>query len=563
MNRLSWAFSTLTILVLVIPAWDTTPTATPLPKPTAATVSAAPQPTKLPAQPTPAPAQPTLAAAQPAAQAKQFVMALDLDLVVFDPHRAFEDTYLIIGGAIYESLTQLDPKDPSRVIPLLAEKWDISRDGKVYTFTLKKGVKFSTGREMTSADVKFSLDRLQNLKGNPAFLMDGIKQVDAPDPYAVKFTLADPDASFLARTSAIYMAIIDSQEAKAHGATSASDADKTDQAKAWMDDHTIGTGPYVLEKWERNAEVRLAPNPNAWRTPNFSSVVIKQVKDPTAQAQMLQRGDVDIAMNIDPDRAKQLKTVPGVVIQQGLSPTLIVLGMTANPQISPIVANKKFRQAVAWTIDYEGLTKQLLADNAVTPPSILPYGFLGADTVPGFKRDLAKAKSLLAESGYKPGTKVTLAYPNTTLFGVDRNVVAQKLQADLLEAGITLELVPQEQSVFLENYRGRKDMMAMGWQTPDFPDSHANAWGFGATDGIFSKRVFYVNPDNDKLVAQGLQATDPNVRKAAYAKLLTNIQDDANFIALVQPKENIAYRDYVKGLFYHPVVKVPITVISK
>jgi peptide/nickel transport system substrate-binding protein len=563
MNRFSWAFSTLVIFALAISAWGPTPTATALPKPTATTAPGALQPANLLAQPTQAPAQSILAAAQSGAQAKQLVMALDLDLVVFDPHRAFEDTYLIIGGAIYESLTQLDPKDPSRVIPLLAEKWDISRDGKVYTFTLKKGVKFSTGSEMTSADVKFSMDRLQNVKGNPAFLMDGIKQVDAPDPYTVKFTLATPDASFLARTSAIYMAVIDSREAKAHGATSEPGADKSDQAKAWMDDHTIGTGPYVLEKWTRNAEVRLAPNPYAWLKPNFSSVVIKQVKDPTAQAQMLERGDVDIAMNIDPDRAKQLKTVPGVKIEQGMSPTLIVLGMTANPNISPIVANKKFRQAVAWAIDYDGLDKQLLADNAVTPPSILPYGFLGADTVPGFKRDLAKAKSLLAESGYKPGTKVTLSYPNTTLFGVDRNVVAQKLQADLLEAGITLELVPQEQSLFLQNYRGQKDMIAMGWQTPDFPDSHANAWGFGATDGIFSKRLFYMNRDNDKLVAQGLEATDPKARAAAYAKLLKNIQDDANFIALVQPKENIAYRDYIKGLFYHPVVKVPITAISK
>jgi peptide/nickel transport system substrate-binding protein len=491
-------------------------------------------------------------------------MALDLDLVQLDPLRSFEDTYLIIGSTMYEQLTQIDPKDASKIIPYLAEKWDISADGLVYTFTLRKGVKFTTGREMTSADVEFSMERLQNLKGNPAFLMDGVKSVDAPDPSTVKFTLGAPDASFLAKMSAIYSAVMDSTACKANGCTSGPDADKTDKALAWLDANSIGSGPYMLEKWTRDAEVRLKANPNYWGgKPSFDAVIVKQVKDSTAQAQMLQRGDIDVAMNIDPDRAKALKGAPNVVILQGSSPSLIFIAMTANKNFSAIVANKKFRQAVAWAIDYDGLDNFVLAGNAVTPPSVLTYGMIGADSVPPFKRDVAKAKALLVESGYVAGTKVRFTYANTTMFGVDVNVVAQKVQADLKEIGVTLELFPQEISVWREEYRGAKAIMTLGWQTPDYPDSDSNAWGFGAVDGVFAKRMLYVNPETDKLQKQALLVPDPEKRKPIYAKFLTMIQDDANFVALVQPKENIAYRDNIKGMVYHPVTKAPIRLLSK
>ena len=507
---------------------------------------------------------PTAAPSGASAQSKQLVIAMDVDVVDMDPARAFSDTYLIIGKAMYDQLTELDPKDPTKINPQLAEKWEISPDGKVYTFQLRKGVKFPSGNELTSEDVKFSLERLQNLKSNPGFLMDGVEKVEAPDPTTVRFTLTAPDASFLPRTSAVYMAILDSKEAKAHGCTNAADAEKTDKGKEWLDDHSLGSGPFILERWERNSEIRLKANPNYWRgKPGFETVVVKYVKDATTQSQMLQRGDIDIAMNIDPDTGKQLQGVAGVKLQQGLSPSIIYLAMTTKKEVSPEVANQKVRQAVSLSIDYDGLCNQVLAGAAVTPPSVIPNGFLGADSVPGLKRDVAKAKALLAEAGYPNGVKITAHYANLTMFGVDFNVVMQKLQADLKEAGITLELVPQEMSVFLEGYRGGKDAFVIGWQTPDFYDSHANAWALGASDGVFCKRMAYVNPENDKLVADAVKTTDPEARKALYAKLLKNIQNDANFLSLIQPKENVAYRDNIKGFEYHPVVKVDIPKLSK
>jgi peptide/nickel transport system substrate-binding protein len=278
---------------------------------------------------------------------------------------------------------------------------------------------------------------------------------------------------------------------------------------------------------------------------------------------MLEQGDIDIAMNIDPDTKKELEQNPDLKLASGLSPTFIYLGLSTNPEISAVSSNLKFRQALAAAIDYPGITESLLGGNAVTPPSILPVGFLGADTVPGRVQDLEKSKALLTEAGYPDGVDIELMYPNTALFGVDFNTLAQKVQSDLAEVGIRVTLTPQELSIFFQGYRGQQDAFVIGYQTPDFPDPHANAWGFMASDGIFAKRLFYNKPENDALVLESITVTDPEARKAVYAKLLNVMMEDSVFIPVIQPKENIFYRNNVLGVVYHPVSKVLISGVSK
>jgi len=548
----------MVIATLVLSGCGTQPAA-----PTAAPATQPPQPVAPTAAPATQPPQPVAPTAAPA-QTKQLVVANDFENVTLDPAHAYEDVYMWVGKAMYDQLTQLDATQPGKILPLLADKWDISPDGLVYTFYLHKGVKFQTGREMTSADVKFSLERLQNVKGNPSFFMDGVKTVEAVDPYTVKFTLAAPDASFLTRTSVTYMHVLDSETAKAQGCTNALDADKTDKCQAYLDDHSLGTGPFILDKWVRNQEIRLVANQNYWRgKPAIDAVDVKKISDPTTQSQMLQRGDIDLAMNIDPDTAKQLKSVPNMTLVQGQGPSLIYIGLTTVVTQSQAISNKKVRQAIEYAIDYDGLDNEVLSGYAVTPPSVIPIGYLAADAVPPIKRDLAKAKSLLTDAGYPNGVDVDLTYPNHNMFGVGWSIIAQKVQADLAEAGIRVKLVPQELSIFLQGYRGKQDSFVFGWQTPDFPDPYNNAQAFGATDGVFAKRMSYVNPDNDKLLAQSIATTDPDQRKAIYAKLMTNMQDDAVFLPLVQPKESLAYRNVVQGFVYDPVVKVVLYQISK
>ncbi|MCJ7583205.1 MAG: ABC transporter substrate-binding protein [Anaerolineales bacterium] len=548
-SRLGWFLIILTLLLTGCAPQAPTQVA---PQPTAIPPTEAPQPTAIP--PTEAP---------PAAP-KQLIIALNFDVVDLDPARSFSDTYLIGGKAMYDQLTEVDPKVPGKVNPLLAEKWEVSSDGLTYTFTLRKGVKFESGNELTAKDVAFSLTRLKNLKGNPSFLMDGVDKVEAVDNYTVMFTLAAPDASFLSRTAAIYMGIVDSEVAKTKGCTDAADADTTDTCGGYLNDNSLGSGPYILEKWERNAEIRLRANENYWKgKPNFSEVLLKLIGDPTTQAQMLKQGDIDIAMNIDADTVASLEQQQDLVIYSGLGPSMIYLAFNTRPEISEVTSNQKFRQAVEYAIDYDGLTNAVLNGYAVHPPSILPIGFLGGESVQPIQRDLAKAKQLLTEAGYPDGVTLDVHYAVTAQFGLDFGIVWQKIQSDLAEVGITINLLPEELSVFLQGYRGGQYPFILGWQTPDYPDSHANASCFAISDGVFAKRMAYVNKTNDELVKKSIATTDPKEREAIYGQILQNVNEDAVFIGLAQAKEIIVYSSKIEGYRYDPVSKIVVFELNK
>jgi peptide/nickel transport system substrate-binding protein len=490
------------------------------------------------------------------------VVAQAVDVVDMDPARAFSDTYLVIGKAMYETLTELDVKNPGNYLPGLAEKWEISKDGRVYTFHLRQGVKFQSGREMTAEDVKWSWERLKNLQGQPAWLMDGVAKVEALDKYTVQVTMEQPDASFLARTSVAYMGIMDSEVAEANGCVAGPDAATADKCKEYLDEHSLGTGPYILDRWARDSEIRLVANPNYWRgKPTFDSVVFKYVADATAQAQLLRRGDADFAMNLDPDTAKQLEGAPGVLLKKELSLSIIYLGMNVRPEVSELTSNQKFRQAVLYAIDYDGLNTAL-GGFGVTPGTVIPLNLLGGDAVPPIKRDVAKAKALLAEAGFSNLT-LDFHYPAITQFSVDFNVVAQKLQADLAEVGITLNLFPEEWSVFIAAYRAGKLPIVISYNTADYVDPHAVSQSFVMTSAVFAKRMGYVNPKMDELAMAAVQTTDPAERKRIYAELYQLFNEDAVFYPLVEPLEVIGYRDNVTGFEYNPVNKLNLWQVDK
>ncbi len=546
MKKLTITFASLLIVstLLLSACGGAEPTATPVPATTA------PEPTKEP-EPTQPPAP------------KQLVIAIMIDIVDMDPHRAFSDTYLIAGKVMYETLTELDLDNPGQLKPGLAERWEISPDSTVYTFYLNKGVKFATGREMTAKDVKWSWERLQNLQGQPAWLMDGVESIEAVDDYTVKVTLAASDASFLAKTSVAYTGPMDSEVAEENGCVAGADASTTDACKEWLDEHSVGVGPFVLERWIRDSEIRLTPNPYYWQgEPVFDSVVFKHVPDATAQAQLLQQGDADFAMNLDPDTAKQLEGKAGVVLDKGLSMSMLYLAFNTRPEVSEITSNLAFRQAVLHAIDFEGL-HAAVGGGAATAPGIISYGLLGAGEAEPYEYDVDLAKQLMTEAGYPDGLTIDMHYGGITQFSVDFNVVAQKLQADLAQIGITLNLFPEEFSVWITPYRAGELGFTFGYNTPDYADPHAVTQLFCMVEGVFAKRMGYSNPEVEDLVMQAVQSADPTARTEIYGELQQLFNEDAVFYPLLQPMEVIGYRDSVLGFRKNPVNKVNVFELDK
>lgn len=507
----------------------------------------------------------SLAAGPQAEEKVTLVIARNIDdAITNDPNRLYEWTTQMTQMACYEGLVEIRPPDLTKPIPKLAESWEISEDGMTYTFHLRKDVKFASGNPLTAEDVRFSFMRLKNLKDNPAFLAEKIKEIEVVDDYTVKITLTEPSAPFLYILTAPTLAIIDSKVVKEHGGTDAEDADKTDTAKEWLDQNSAGSGPFILTGWTPKTEIVLEKNPNYWGEPaKIDKIIVKHVADSSSQVQLLQRGDVDVAQDIDLDLVDQIKADPNITLITGQTINLIYMAITPNAELSKELAQKSVRQAIAYAIDYAGITDYLMMGYSAQPPSVIPVGMLGVDPEMARKRDVEKAKALLSEAGYPDGFFLDFVYPTGTMLGVPFDPLAAKLQSDLAEAGIKLNLQPKEFSVWISQYRGRELAITLGGWSPDYPDPHNWAEPFGSTGGGVCKRIRWDDVPTTDLVKQAYSTSDPEERAKLYGEIQEILMDEATWIPLVQPQSLVAISKEVKGYEFHPVYWVDLYGLSK
>jgi peptide/nickel transport system substrate-binding protein len=235
------------------------------------------------------------------------VIARAMDINSLDPARTWCDTCQIYVSNVYESLIGLGP-DNKTLTPRLATKWESNADQTQFTFHLDPDAVFSDGSPVEAKDVKWSWERLHNIKGGPSFMMDGVKSIEAPDAHTVVVTMEAPNSEFLGILTAPYTGAVNSDVAIANGANANADADKSDTSEAWFMANSAGSGPYMLADYKADDELRFKANPNYNRTKvGVSEVVIKNTKDAVAQAQLLESSGA-IAMQIDPDTAKTVES---------------------------------------------------------------------------------------------------------------------------------------------------------------------------------------------------------------------------------------------------------------
>ena len=484
---------------------------------------------------------------------KTLVVGVTEDSITMDPHRAFEFYGSSVHSSIYESLTAFPPGRVDEIVPSVATSWEISDDGLVYTFTIDTGRVFSTGRSVTAEDVAFSLNRVKNLKGNPAFLTDNIASVEAVDENTVVITQFDVDPSLLARLSNTSLSIIDSVEAQAQGATADENAAETDGAELWLNDNSLGSGPYMLQKWEPQVEAILVRNPNYnGPAPDIDRVIFRTIADAASQKLALEAGDLDIALDVSADQVPSLKENANIVVHEAVSPTVFFLIMNQDPAVGGPLAEDAVQDAIRLAIDYEGMT--ILAGGAAsTPVNIMPVHWSYAlDPSMAIQRDVDAAKARLAEGGYPDGLTVDLEYPIFTSGGVAVETLAQKVQADLAEAGITVNLVPGDIGPALERYRLGESPFGLWLWGPDFLDPLDRlAFTPGGKVGL---RVNWdesnASPELMEAVNRAWVATDPADRDAAFTDVQTIMLDESAFAFLVQSGTQVAYSSRIQDFVY-------------
>ncbi|MFO1057431.1 MAG: ABC transporter substrate-binding protein [Dongiaceae bacterium] len=496
-----------------------------------------------------------VAAATPsrAAEKKVLVIGRDAsDIRTFDPARAAETTPPMILRAAYDTLVTVTPDDYNQVRPMLADSWEAADDGQSWVFHLHPGARFASGNPVTAGDVKFSFDRLKNLKDQPAYLADNLAEVVAVDDATVKLRMVDKSQPLLRFLAAVSFAVLDSKLVQAHGGSSAADADKSDTATAWLDNQTAGSGPYQMTAWQRNTAVVLDRNARYWGpAAGFQRVVIKYMADGGAQLLALKNGDIDVAFNLTPEQLATVKDDARVAIASGLSLDFAYMTLTSSPEMNPALAKTAARQAIAAAIDYDKIIESLLGGAAVRPASFLAIGMAGSTEELtrkiGYHRDIARAKALLAEAGVPDGFAFELSFPTTAFGGVPYTVLAQKIQSDLAEIGVKITLEPMTTTNFTSKFKGAKSVAAMWEWVPDIPDPYT--WTEPAVNRV-AKRVHWTpSKETVALMTEAAAATDVAKAAALNEKLLTELVANANYIVLFQPIYRVATSKAITG--YH------------
>jgi peptide/nickel transport system substrate-binding protein len=490
------------------------------------------------------------------------VVDKSFDMKTADPQREFEVSGGIVAKALYSTLLTFKGADSATPVPALASSYKASSDAKTFTFTLRNDIKFGDGTKLTSADVLFSFNRLINIKGNPSFLLDGVT-VAAPDDSTVVLTSKDPNPAIPFIIPNPALGIVNSKVVKAHGGTDQPGADKADQAESFLNSQSAGTGPYVLKAFSTTSEVDLEANPNYWGPkPFYNKVVIRNIQAP-AQLVNIQKGKDEIALDLSPDQASTLSGSGSVQVNAIPGPNVFFLFSNNNPKISGITPNKHFQNAIRYGLDYSSFV-QLAGAGAIQTPGLVPSMFLGALTqADAVKRDVAKAKAELAASGISNPT-VNLGFPSDfTLNGISFSTLAQKVQANLQEVGIKVNLTGSPIAVSLADYRAGKEQLGLWLWGPDYPDP--NDYLVFLPGQLVGLRAGWAKGSDPSLEALGTQAastTDNTQRGQLFQQIQRQLNTDGPFFPLIQPGQVVASSKGISGADYNPTWTIDVSGVS-
>ena len=394
------------------------------------------------------------------------------DMATLDPAIGYDWQNWSMINSITSRLVDYKP-GTTELAPSLADSFTVSPDGLVYTFKLNPGAKFTNGRKVVAADVKYSIERAVNPKtqgpGGGFFhsivgadkMTDGsamtISGIATPDDATVIFTLAQPDATFLNVLALNFASVVPKEAAEAAGA---------DFGKM-----PVGSGAYKLKEWVPGQRLVFVRNPDYFRTrPNLDQYTIEIGQEPLVAVLRLQKGEIDIAGDgIPPAKYLEMKNSPdsaGMIVDRDqLETSYITINTTKKP-----FDDVRVRQALNMAINKDRIVR--IINGRATPASqVLPPLMPGYDAAyKGYPFDVAKAKALLADAGLKDGFETELYAMNT-----DPNPrIAQAIQQDLAAIGIKAEIKALAQPQVIAA-GGNKDQSALTWSggmgwIADFPD---------------------------------------------------------------------------------------------
>lgn len=465
------------------------------------------------------------------------VVAHASDAVGLDPHIATPMTSTQIYEQAYETLIQFDAD--LTVQPVLAEQWDISPDGKTYTFHLREGVKFTNGRELTARDVKYSVERLISLGGAFSARFGLLESIETPDAYTVRFQLSQSFAPFLSTLADPKVAIVAEEVVAEHGN---------------LQQVVIGTGPFVLDGYNPGSEYRFVRNVDYWNEgfPCVDQLVVKIVPEEATRVAMLRNGDVDLAPLLEPLSVQILNRAPNVDIAfvPMLQRNLLVI-QTQRPPLDDV----RVRQALMLATDREAIVRTVQHGqgevSGVYPTGLGPWA-TPVEQLPFYASDINEAQKLLAEAGHPDGFQVTMMA--SPAYGL-HIPIAQVLQQQWKRINVDVQIQSVEWGVLLDHWgKGSFDILSMPYDGRTDPYFYTYERFHSDSPGNASRLS---DAELDDLMVQAMVEVDPERSMELYTELERKIIERAPIIYLSSNAERFGVRRHVHNFIGVPMGNRP------
>jgi peptide/nickel transport system substrate-binding protein len=467
-----------------------------------------------------------------------------------DPHVATSLNDFRILVNLYEGLVRfrdgtLEPE------PALAHRWEISEDGRRYTFHLREGIRFHDGSPFDAEAVRFNFERLLD-KEHPfhhtgpfplAFFFDKVASIDVIDTRTVALDLAEPFAPLLANLAYPTGLMVSPSAVRSRDMS--------------FGRRPSGTGPFRFVDWQPRGRVMLERNTDYWGKPARPRLLIfRPLTDPMTRVAELMAGGIDIVTELSPDNVALLRRHPRFTVHEQTGPHLwfLILNTRSEP-----FRDKRVRQAVNLALDKRALVKHVLQDTATLAAGPVPAAFAWAidGQVEPYPHDRVRATALLREAGYGGGLSLRLLAPTSGSGMLAPRQMAAAIQGDLAEVGIDLSIETYEWNTFLAKVNrglaGQGEMAQMAWMTNDPDTLPYLALRGGATPehGGFNSG-YYENPEVDALIEKARRTTDRRERATLYRELQRVVHEDAPWVFVASWRQNAVTARRLGGFALQP-----------
>jgi peptide/nickel transport system substrate-binding protein len=515
-----------------------------------------------------APKAPAVEKAQAPAE-KVLVFGRGGDSVGLDPAYETDGNSFMICDNVYEALVEY-ADESTALEPGLAESWDISEDGKTYTFHLRKGVKFHDGTDFNADTVVFSIGRMMKDRQVKFFgkgweipaqdrppeywvsmeMDDIVGSIEATDDYTVVFKLKQVNAPFLANMGMDFADII---------SPTAFTKNPTEFIR-----NPVGTGPFKFESWVKDDRIVLVKNENYWDKaagPYLDKAIFRSIPENSVRFLELKTGNIQICQFPNPQDIAMAKQDSNLILPT--QPGMNVGYLSFNHTKEPWKSNVKLRKAIGHAINRQAIVDNLyqgmgqVAKNPI-PPTMWGYN----KSIPGYVYDPELAKTLLAEAGYPNGEglgEINLwSMPVPRPYNPDGVKIGEAMAADLAKVGITAKVVTYEWGTYLKRQREQPedmDLFQLGWTGDNGDPDNFLAVLF---DGKASTaiRTQWINDEYHDLMVKGRETIDQAQRDAIYQKAQQIFFDECAAIVIAHSTVIWPAQKSVKNFKLHPTGSV-------